>query len=135
MPRFSAASPSGRSRSISSVFWLDSWASATAKLQASVVAPAPPLAPMNASSFPSAFFAVRDHRPPRRGPHQRLRHTLRSNGSVRNSRAPARMQRTSSSGSVLSEYTITVAAPLAPMLSTSSSAYSGSLSRSMMMTS
>ena len=45
------------------------------------------------------------------------------------------MQRTSNSGSALSEYTITVAAPLAQMLSTSSSAISGSPSRSMMMTS
>ncbi len=63
-----------------------------------------------------------------RGPHTGRRAAARTsasattpcaNGRVRNSRAPARMQRTSSSGSALSEYTITVANPSAPTLSTS----------------
>ena len=50
---------------------------------------------------------------------------LCAKGKVRNSRAPALMQRTSSSESAFMEYTITVAEPLAQMLSTSSNAYSG----------
>ncbi len=56
-------------------------------------------------------------------------------GWVRNSRAPARMQRTSISGYTCSEYTITVTALLLQMLSTRSRACSGLLSSSTMMTS
>ena len=78
MPRFSAASPKGRSRSISSVFWFGSCASATAKLHASVVTPAPPLAPMKVKQ-PSGCLLGADrrgagHRPAGRCAHQRLRH-------------------------------------------------------------
>ena len=134
MPRFNAASPSGKSRSISSVFSCDSLASATAKLQASVVAPAPPLEPTNANSFPAAFFVVRTTGWRAAARISASATTLCSSGSVRNSRAPARMHRTRSSGSALSEYTITVANPSALMLSTSLSANSGSPSRSMITT-
>ena len=135
IPRFNAASPSGRSRSISRVLSPESLAIATAKLQASIVVPAPPLDPMNAKSLPAGFFAGRVVG--RRAAARTSASATMSgeNGSVRNSRAPARMQRTSNSGSELSEYTITVATPFAQILSTSSSASSASPSRSMRMTS
>ena len=89
-PRFSAASPSGRSRSISSVLWLDSWAMDTAKLQASVVTPSPPLAPRNTSSLPPVFFGGARRRTARRGPDQRFGHgTLRKGHGEKLARARA----------------------------------------------
>src|ERR1039458_5618390 len=88
-PRFSAASPNGRSRSINRVLWPDSWARDTAKLQASMVTPSPPLAPRNTRSRPPVFFG--------RCVAGRLAVALTSasamvlcaKGNVRNSRAPA----------------------------------------------
>src|SRR5438067_5305224 len=131
----SAALPSGRFRSISTVLLPDSCASDTAKLVATVVTPEPPLAPANSSSFPVAFFSALPE-----GRRTEAR-TIASAivvaviGCARNSRAPARMHRTSMSGFTCSEYTITVTLLLPQMLSTTSSAYSGSLSSSNTITS
>ena len=82
------------------MFWLRFAASATAKLQATVVTPTPPLAPMNTSTCRSPVLRglVTGRRPrPKHAP--KLQPSLGANGWVRNSRAPARMQRTSISGS------------------------------------
>src|SRR3954462_8047152 len=113
---------------MSSVLRPDSLAAATAKLDARVVTPDPPLAPKKTHSFPSGRLepgvvriAVR----------RTAARTMASatvpdlNGNARNSRAPARMQRIISSESAFDEYTITVADPSAHSASTRSRAASG----------
>src|ERR1035441_554784 len=107
IPRLIAAHPSGRLRSIKRVFFLDSWASDTAKLQARVVTPEPPLALRNTSNLPSAFFGGRDAE---RRAEARARASAMAPGSkgrVRNSRAPARMDMSNRSESTCAEETIT----------------------------
>ncbi len=104
MPRFSAASPMGRPRSINNVLWPDSWARATAKLQATVVTPEPPLAPRNTSILPWVLFSARVGGWTVSAARSRASlMVLCLKGRVRYSRAPARMHRTTISRSAFSE--------------------------------
>ncbi len=81
----------------------DSLASAKAKLLAMVVTPEPPLAPRNTINLPLTFLAglIAGRRTEARTKASAM--VLGAMGWVRNSRAPARMQRTNNSGSVLAE--------------------------------
>ena len=92
IPRLSAASPSGRSRSIIKVFSADSWVRASAKLQAIVVTPTPPLAPRKTNNLPPACFGRRisGRRAETRSRASAM--VVWSKGSVRNSRTPACIQ-------------------------------------------
>src|SRR6266700_7960954 len=113
---------------MSRVFFPDSRATEIAKLEARVVTPEPPFAPKKTHNLPSGLFDAGVVRMVVRRTAARTMASATApgvNGSVRNSRAPARMQRIISSESATDEYTITVDWLLAHILSTRSSAASG----------
>src|ERR1035441_1981544 len=114
MPRFSAASPRGRSRSINTAFWAHSCTSDTAKLQATVVTPEPPLPPRKTNTFPPGL--LEGMRVEGRREDARDNASFRgpsATGCERNSRAPERMQLINRFGSLFIEKTMTATARLA----------------------